>query len=207
MMTWPSSSSSDHVYLPEGYEPESLNDLVGAQGWPSVIIRKQDKPASSGSRAKSTGAATHARARRASTSRASRSTAHLVRVRGFYIQETEVTIGEFKTYAKGHPDEPGVNRWRGWLETFRREHPDPSKYPAACVDYRLARKYARSVGGMLPDRGRVGMGRQVAPRRNTCLPGATDFTPQNDRLRARLEDPNGNDFGSAPVGKYPKDQT
>ena len=33
----------DRVYIPEGYEPESLEDLLGADGWPPAIIRKQDK--------------------------------------------------------------------------------------------------------------------------------------------------------------------
>ena len=92
----------DRVYIPEGYEPESLNNLVGAHGWPSVIIRKQDK-----ARFILIEGAVYRRGDpRAGApeldSQDKPMMPHYVRLQSFYIQETEVTNGEIESYAKDH---------------------------------------------------------------------------------------------------------
>ncbi len=196
----------DRVYIPEEYEPESENNLVGAQGWPSVIIRKHDK-----ARFILIEGAIYRRGDpRAGVpgldSQNKSITPHHVRVRSFYIQETEVTNGEFESYDKDHPDDPGQTKWRNWLTRFQVDHPDATNYPAACVDFRVARKYARSVGGLLPTEAQWEWAAKSRHDEFLFAWGA-DFAPQAAGPRGRLDDPNGTEFGPAPVGKYEQDQT
>ena len=159
----------DRVYIPEGYEPESLNNLVGALGWPSVIIRKQDK-----ARFILIEGAVYRRGDPRGApdldSQNKPMKPHYLRLHSFYMQETEVTNGEIENYARQHRDEPGLNKWRGWLEKFQVDHPNATKYPAVFVDYHLARKFAHSVGGLLPTE-RNGSGPPSRGTTNTCLPG------------------------------------
>ena len=117
----------DRVYIPEGYEPESLQDLLGADGWPLAIIRKQDKvrfvriegavyrrgdPRSRAGRrlaGQSDDVPLRARAA-ASTSRSRRSPS-----------------ARSKGYVKDHQDDPGLKEWKDWLKKFRVDHPDPNE--------------------------------------------------------------------------------
>ncbi len=146
----------EYVYLPEGYKPESLDDTVEAEGWPRVIIRERD-----GVRFIRIPGAVYQRGDPATGPpeldfQNKPITHHFVRVRGYYIQETEVTNGEIESYAKDHPRDLDVELkgWKNWYDGFRRDYPEAAKeatrYPAASVNYSAARKYALSVGGLLP---------------------------------------------------------
>jgi eukaryotic-like serine/threonine-protein kinase len=197
---------SERVYLPEGYEAESLNEQVGAAGWPRVIIRKSDE-----TRFIRIPGAVYRRGdpRPGAPQRDAQDKPiipHYVRVDGFYIQEAEVTNGELESYAKNHPGAPELKSWKTWYDGFRRDHPDAGKYPAACVDYRLARNYARSVGGWLPTEAQW---EWAAKSCNVlfCFAWGPDFTPEGKPRRARLEDINANDFGPSLVKTHPEDQT
>jgi serine/threonine-protein kinase len=150
----------DGMYLPGGYAPDNtdLGNRVGT--WPKVIVRDDDgvrfirmaaytfrrgDPRDDGPAADHVGNAC---------------TPHYVRIRGFYIQETEVTNGEIDQYlTKRHPEAaPDFERWKqafegltmpgGPIEPISRKA--AGGFPAVCVPYTAARRYARSVGGLLP---------------------------------------------------------
>jgi serine/threonine protein kinase/formylglycine-generating enzyme required for sulfatase activity len=204
----------EYVYLPEGYKPESLNDTLEDEGWPRVIIRKRD-----GVRFIRIQGAVYQRGDPGTGPpdldfQDKPITHHFVRVRGFYIQETEVTNAEIESYAKDHPREPDLKNWKNWYDGFQRDYPDAAKeatrYPAASVDYSAARKYALSVGGLLPTEAQW----EWAAKSRTegfRFAWGEHPTPPGERAWARLEDPSANDFSpvpSYPPGKrYSKDQT
>ena len=193
------------VYLPRGYKAESLNDSLEDEGWPRVIIRGHD-----GARFIRIPGAGYLRGDPGGAPgldfQGKPIKPHYVRVRGFYIQETEVTNGELEGYAKDHPGEPGLKTWQKWYKGFQSDHPDATEYPAACVDYRVARSYARSVGGLLPTEAQW----EFAAKSRTEVfrfAWGEHPTPPGERARARLEDSDAVGFSPAPVKKYEKDQT
>ena len=80
---------------------------------------------------------------------------HWVRVSGFYIQETEVTHGEIEDYLAPtvHPEAAeSLTRWREYYESLRKTKPveRARRFPAVCVTYLAARKFAEDCGGRLP---------------------------------------------------------
>ncbi len=197
---------SDRAYIPEGYKPESLNDQVGAAGWPRVIIRISD-----GARFIRIPGAVYRRGdprdgERQRDAQDKPIIPHYVRVGGFYIQETEVTNGELESYAKNHPGEVELGSWKKWYDVFKGDHSDAGKYPAARVDYRVARKYARSVGGLIPTEAQWEWAAKSC-NELFCFAWGADFTPEGKPLRARLEDINANEFGPTLVKTHPDDQT
>jgi serine/threonine-protein kinase len=194
----------ERVYLPEGYDPESPEDLVGDPGWPRALIRRRDKARFIRIQGKvyrrgAPGAP-------AVDFPGNPITPHYVRVPGFYIQETEVTNGEIEGYAREHTADPDLSRWKDLIKAFRGVHPDPAGYPAVCVDYPLARKYARSVGGLLPTEAQWEWAAKSQHNEFRYAWGP-EMTPQGEAARARLNDPNANVFEPAPVKSYPKDKT
>jgi serine/threonine-protein kinase len=143
------------MYLPVGYEPESHNmdDLTDGD-WPRVIIRTWDKkvrfiriPAKKYIRG-------DVRRPAALDSKGNPCSPHPVRVSGFYIQETEVTNGEIENYIDAHPEAANhLRTWRRYNNDLRKKigAADTAKrYPAVCISYLAAKKYAQDVGGRLP---------------------------------------------------------
>ena len=139
------------VYLPTGYEPESadLSDRTGE--WPTVIRRGSD-----GARFIRIQGGTYRRgappSKGALDFMQSPIKGHWVRVNGFYIQETEVTNREIETYSRDHEDAE-LRKWRDFFAETRRNTRPPEKaldYPASCVSYRTALKYAQRMNGRLP---------------------------------------------------------
>jgi serine/threonine protein kinase/formylglycine-generating enzyme required for sulfatase activity len=201
----------DYVYLPDGYEPESLSNTEGER-WPRVIVRQRD-----GVRFIRIPAAVYQRGDPGTGSpeldfEHKPITPHYVRVRGFYIQETEVTNSEIEGYVKDHPRDLQVafKDWKNWYDRFQLTYPELAKdaahYPAACVDYIAARNYAMSVGGLLPTEA------QWEWTAESCTEGfrfawGEHPTPAGERAWARLYDPDADVTSPAPVKQYPKDQT
>ncbi len=196
----------DRVYIPEGYEPESLDDLIGVHGWPRVIIRKRDKTRFIRIEGAVYRRGDPRKAAPAIDNPGNPILPHLVRVPDFYIQETAVTVVELEFYAAAHPDDPSLKTWKAWLKKFREDHPDPARYPSACRDYSLARRYARSVGGLLPTEAEW---EWAAKSRHDdfLFAWGGDFAPKSDGEKARLDNPDANVFGPAAVKQYPSDKT
>jgi serine/threonine protein kinase/formylglycine-generating enzyme required for sulfatase activity len=83
---------------------------------------------------------------------------HRVTLSPFYIQETEVSIGDFATFCRDRglkDDDPRVNTffdaWRDLADLKRVENKDKLRdHPATGVSHRMAVEYARWIGGDLP---------------------------------------------------------
>jgi eukaryotic-like serine/threonine-protein kinase len=144
---------TDGLYLPAGYTPEGPGSTSGR--WPKTIVRRSDA-----ARFIRIDGGTFVRGdpRReqgpALDVPGNPLTPHFVRVEGFYIQETEVTNGEIQSYLEVHPDdEINLRKWREAYEYFRTNNQvgdaQMGHYPAVCVGYDAARRYANWVGGEL----------------------------------------------------------
>ncbi len=146
----------DGLYLPVGYSAESAQgeSLVGR--WPKVVVRQRDGvrfiriPGGVFRRGDTRGGDP------LPDSPGNPCTPHYVRVPSFYIQESEVTNGEIKYYlANSRPEDQALlDTWQKHLEdlskSFDLSAEQLQRYPAVGVDARVARRYAASVGGLLP---------------------------------------------------------
>jgi serine/threonine-protein kinase len=191
------------VYIPEGYEPESPNDTLG--DWPRTIIRTGDQKRFIRIEG---GVYRRGDPRSSVADRDNQNnpmTPHHVRVRNFYIQETEVTHGEILSFSKRYPNEPGLSRWQEWLSKFEADHPNSTNYPAVCIDYSVARKYALSVGGLLPTEAQWEWA--AKSRHEKYLFAWGEQFAQGPGDRARLESADNNTDGPAQVTEYPSDVT
>src|SRR4051794_6146477 len=82
-------------------------------------------------------------------------TSHFVHVPGFYKLETEATNGEIEQYLENHQDDEDrlkhwENKYARFKEKFQVDDVKARPYPALFIAYRMAKKYAASVGGLLP---------------------------------------------------------
>ncbi len=144
------------LYLPDGYAPDaaSRDDLVGS--WPRVIVRSRD-----GVRFIRIAGGVFRRG----DSRAGGPavdpynnpfTPHYVSIPGYYIQESEVTNGEIEYYHDNvrRDDDALMAAWKRTFDGLVKEYgiklEKARHYPAVGVDARVARRYAASVGGLLP---------------------------------------------------------
>ena len=140
------------IYLPEGYEPETENWDPNSGAWPPAIVRKPENvrfiliPGGTYRRGDPDGHATDANDQPI--------TPHWVRVRSFYIQETEVTNAEVEDYVNRHAgDAEPFQKWREFYAKQKRKitpEERARRWPAACISYLAARKFARERGGRLP---------------------------------------------------------
>ena len=126
-----------------------------------------------------------------------------MRVRDFYIQETEVTNGEIERFANAHPDERGLGKWSEWVAKFRVDHPDVATFPAVCLEYSTARRYALAVGGLLPTEAEWEYAGKSRHEEYWFAWGA-NLTPPGTKPWAWLENPDDESFGPVAVRTYPE---
>ena len=140
------------IYLPEGYEPATEDWAPNSGAWPPAIVLKPENVRfiliSGGTyrRGDPDGQATDVNGQPI--------TPHWVRVRSFYIQETEVTNAEVEDYVNRHAgDAAPFQKWRDFYTNQKRKIKPverAQRFPAACVSYLAARTFARERGGRLP---------------------------------------------------------
>ena len=140
------------MYLPEGYEPSMEKWTPNTGTWPPLIVHKTDKirfiliTGGTYRRGDPDGLAPDVNG--------SPITPHWVRVRSFYIQETEVTNGQVEGYVNRHTGEADpFENWRVFYEKQKQKAKPQERalqWPAARVSYLAARKFARELGGRLP---------------------------------------------------------
>ena len=140
------------IYLPEGYEPATEDWDPNSGAWPPAIVRKPESvrfiliPGGTYRRGDPDGQARDFNGQPI--------TPHWVRVRSFYIQETEVTNAEVEDYVDRHAgDAAPFQKWRDfYTEQKRKIKPveRAQRFPAACVSYLAARTFSRERGGRLP---------------------------------------------------------
>jgi len=196
----------DGMYLPVGYKPEDSESTAGQ--WPKAIVRQSDK-----TRFIRIDGGTFLRGdpRRdqspSSDVAGNPLTPHYVRVRGFYIQETEVTNGEIQQYLDAHPDDQkNLRNWRDSYESFRKDNQiddaQMSHYPAVCIGYDLATRYAAWAGGLLPTEAEWEYA--AKSRNDDYLFAWGKELPASGERPANLDHPQ---TVSTPVKTFPKDKT
>jgi serine/threonine-protein kinase len=144
------------IYLPLGYLPENPHDTVNS--WPRVLVRASDRVRF----IRIAGGTYTAGDFRATTpaidAHGNPLQTHDVKLSGFYIQETEVTIGEIKEYPTKilYPtrifDEREWENLKSGIQILKKmmttDHID--RLPAVFINRATAQNYARWVGGRLP---------------------------------------------------------
>jgi serine/threonine protein kinase len=131
--------------------------------------------------------------------------AHWVKVRSFYLQETEVTNGEIEDYLEAHPK--ARERFAQWSDLCRlmkeKDMPAYRNYPAACIDHPSALEYAQSVGGRLPTEAEWELAAKGGNDDFCWIWGAK--LPADWKSRAAFFD--AARPGSSPVRSFPEDKT
>jgi eukaryotic-like serine/threonine-protein kinase len=188
---------ADAIYLPDGYTVEDPTQLIN--GWPKAIIRngirflriEQGKEWLMG-------------AWDAEVEQGREDVpAHAVRLSGFYIQETEVTNGQYSDYL----EKKQSARPTEWEEIYLRlkgllGRDLASEHPAVNLSRKQAMAFARSIDAQLPTEAQweYAARSRGEPRRYVWgeMPPPSQMMANIERL---------DDKTTAPVKSYPNDRT
>src|SRR5262249_53939420 len=121
---------------------------------------------------------------------------------------------EMEFYEQQYPEAGAdLQSWKDFYQRIRNENNivDKAKiksYPAVCIGYPLARKYARSVKGLLPTEAKWEWTAKSCQETFWFAWGAK-FGDDAQPLRAHLVDPNATQLVDTPVAvkSFPDDQT
>ena len=189
---------ADGIYLPDGFTPEDPADLV--DGWPRVIARsgirflriKGDSEWVMGA-----WAAPNAIGR-------ADAPAHPVVLSGYYIQETEVTNGQFEDYLTDSRSTRPTEWEQAYLGLRRTVGPDVARqHPAIFLSRKQALEFTGSLpGNQLPTEAQWEFAARSRGENRRYVWG--DAPPPNrDLANVNPQDTK----STAPVGSYPKDRT
>ena len=198
------------VYLPLGYEPESQDMSDLEEGWPRVIVRSSAKQVRFIRLAGKTFLQGDGRSGVPDRD-SSRNPCdpHWVRLSGFYIQETEVTHEEIEKYLEIHPEAAeNLKEWADYYKKLCKATTPVEKaktYPAVCINYVMAKKFARDMGGRLPTEAEW----EFAAKSRTddsLFPWGSKLPAKGGRPKANLLNPGGF-AGLAAVRTFREDKT
>jgi len=197
------------IYLPEGYEPATENWAPNSGAWPTAIVRKPENV-----RFILISGGTYQRGDPDSLATdylGHLITPHWVLVRSFYIQETEVTNAEVEDYVNGHAgDAAPFKEWQNFY-TKQKRTIEPveraRRFPAACISYLAARKFARERGGRLPTEAEWEFAAKSRDR-NWAYPWGNDPPLPRQPKKANISDPYANaGLAATVVRSFPSDKT
>jgi len=200
------------AYIPVNYEPESsdMSDLEESL-WPRVIVRTTDKKVRF---IRIPGKTYHMGdprpSRPATDSQQNPCTPHWVHVAGFYIQETEVTHDEIEDYLVHHQDAAdNLRTWKAYHKRLRdRTKPEEKakNYPAVCISYVAARRYAEDMSGRLPTEAEWEYAAKSC-NDDFVFPWGKLVPGKGAKPKANLLNQNGFTGGPAEVKSFPDDRT
>jgi eukaryotic-like serine/threonine-protein kinase len=198
------------VYLPLGYEPESIDMSDLEEGWPRVIVRSSAKQVRFIRLAGKTYLQGDGRSGTpARDTSKNPCTPHWVRMSGFYIQETEVTHEEIEKYLETHPEAAeNLRTWDAYHKRLCKTTKPVEKaktYPAVCISYFTARKFAQDMGGRLPTEAEWEFAAKSC-NDNSIFPWGSKFPAKGSKPKANIQDPSGF-AGLAAVKTFPEDKT
>jgi eukaryotic-like serine/threonine-protein kinase len=141
-------------YLPKGYEPDSPSG-TGKGGLPKVLKSHRDDDSRfiliEGDEFTMGAFGDHNRFE------TDEEPGHRVKLSTFYMQESEVTIGQFERFCKDHGFKELHPMARPFFDAWAALKADKGlapqgipQYPATGVSHELAEQYAREIGGELP---------------------------------------------------------
>ena len=191
----------DGIYLPEGFEPGSPVELVDR--WPRVIVHQ------SGIRfLRIQGSADWVMGAWDAPSAGGRADGptHPVALSGYYIQETEVTNGQYEDYLKQLLRTRPAEWEQAYLRLMRSVGPDleiARQHPAIHLSRKHALEFAGSLpGSQLPTEAQWEFAARSRGEKRRYVWGDVP-QPSRDLANIDLQDSK----TTAPVGSYPKDKT
>lgn len=186
------------IYLPDGFEADESADLA-SDNWPRVIVRKGvrflripgGKDWMMGNWAPSL------------SSDRGDTPAHPVRLSGFYMQETEVTNGQFADFLEA-PDRIPPREWKASFgELADQVTPEVArKHPAINVPRKLASLFGSEMSGALPTEAQWEYAARSCGQKRRFAWGDA---PRASRDRANVD--RGDGRSTQPVGSFPIDRT
>ncbi len=185
------------IYIPDSFQEAECAGLA-ADGWPKVITKNDIRFNRIPGGTFRMGAFDNPNA----VNRAD-APAHSVTLTGYYIQETEVTHGQFDGF-RIRADIPAPTEW---AETYNNRKANggtdaASKYPAANISREMAKRFAKEIGGQLPTEAQWEYAARSLGHEWHYVWGNS---PPPDRNMARI---NLTDAGtSMPVGSFERDRT
>jgi serine/threonine-protein kinase len=188
---------ADGIYIPEGYAAEEPVQKA-EDGWPKVIIRGLDQ--SRYVRLVGGKDWVMGNAWDAQEDGRGDTPPHPVRLSGFYIQETEVTNGQFEEYLKTSNSARPVS-WEKEFRALKDLGLTPGEFPAVGMSWDAAQKYAQSCSGALPTEAQWEFAARSGGQRRRYVWGDTP-TPSSDI--AGIDQPSSN---VSPPRRFPRDKT
>jgi serine/threonine-protein kinase len=145
-------------YIPEGFEPDSPSGTETKTGLPKVLVREGRRFILLDGDTFVMGNFNALRKdKEPVTFDRDEGPAHQVTLPSFYLQETEVSIGEFELFCADTTRKriefdvkPFFDEWNRFAQARREKRESLRGYPATGVSRRMAEEYARWIGGDLP---------------------------------------------------------
>jgi eukaryotic-like serine/threonine-protein kinase len=188
---------ADGIYLPEGYTAENPKDLE--DGWPRVIVRDKIRflRIKGGQEWKMGAWDAGVETGRPDVP------AHAVKLSGYYIQETEVTNGQFEDYLQKRESVRPKEWERIFLQLKRKLDTEVARqHPAVNLSRKQAMQFAKSIDAQLPTEAQWEYAARSRGEKRRYVWGDTP-PPTHDKANIETWVA----MKTAPVGSYPDDKT
>ncbi len=188
---------ADGIYLPEGYQPENPSDLV--EGWPAVIVRDTVRFIRVEGNKEWVMGSWFAEVEQGRLD----VPAHPVKLTGYYLQETEVTNGQYEDFLEKNQVVRPVEWERIYGDLSRALSRDLARrHPAVNLSRKQALAFARSIDAQLPTEAQWEFAARSRGEKRRYV--WSDSAPPS-RLKANID--RDDELTTAPVKSFPEDRT